>query len=113
MKDLTNLVKTLRKNQTLPEQLIWSVLRNRSFCNCKFRRQVQIGCYIVDFVCYEKMLVIELDGSEHLTDDAIKYDKTRTEELNSRGFNVIRYFNNDVLNKTNLVLEDLYRILNT
>ncbi len=111
MKDLSNLAKELRKNQTLPEKLIWSALRNRSFCNYKFRRQVQIGSYIVDFVCYEKMLVIELDGREHLAEDTLEYDKTRTAELNSRGFKVVRYFNNDVLNKTEMVLEDIYRNL--
>ena len=112
MKDLSDLVKMLRHNQTLPEQIIWQVLRNRSFCKCKFRRQVQIGNYIVDFVCYEKMLVIELDGSEHLQQDKIVYDNNRSRELRERGFQVIRYYNNDILNNLDIVLEDLWQKLN-
>jgi len=112
MKNLSDLVKTLRHNQTEPEQIIWHILRNRSFCNCKFRRQVQIGNYIADFVSYEKMLIIELDGREHLTPENIEYDKKRTKELNTRGFKVIRYYNSDILNNLNNVLEDLWNELN-
>ena len=112
MQDLKMLVKELRKNLTLPEQIIWQVLRNRSFCNKKFRRQVQIDNYIVDFVCYDLNLIIELNGSQHLTEEAVKYDEERTRVLKSRGFNVIRYYNNDVLNNLDEVLEDLYKKLN-
>ena len=112
MKNLTELVKQLRHNQTLPEQIIWCVLRNRSFSNTKFRRQVQIGNYIVDFVSFEKMLVIELDGSEHLTAEKVEYDRKRTEELNVRGFRVIRYYNNDIMNNLDNVLEDLWNKIN-
>ena len=112
MKDFSELVKHLRHNQTLPEQIIWHVLRNRSFSNTKFRRQVLIGQYIADFVSYEKMLVIELDGREHLSKEHLEYDKERTIELNNRGFTVIRYYNNDVLNNLDNVLEDLWSRLN-
>ena len=112
MKDLKNLAKQLRKEQTIPEQIIWHVLRNRSFCNKKFRRQVQIANYIVDFVCYDLNLIIELDGGQHLSQKKLEYDKKRTEILEDRGFKVIRYYNNDVLNNLDAVLEDLYDKLN-
>ena len=59
MKNLKNLAKNLRKNMQEPEKILWSKLRDRRFKNYKFRRQVQIGKYIVDFVCYEKQIIIE------------------------------------------------------
>ena len=111
MKDLKQLAKQLRKEQTIPEQIIWHILRNRSFCNKKFRRQVQIADYIVDFVCYDDNLIIELDGSQHLTTEALEYDRKRTEILENRGFKVLRYYNNDIMNKLEIVLEDLYNKL--
>ena len=112
IKNLKKLVKDLRKNQTLPEQIFWHKIRARRFSNYKFRRQVQIGNYIVDFVCYEKNLIVELDGREHLTDESLEYDKTRTEYLQSRGFRVLRYFNKDVFNNIDNVLLDLWNNLN-
>ena len=112
MKNLKKLVKDLRKNQTLPEQIFWHKIRARRFSNYKFRRQVQIGNYIVDFVCYEKNLIVELDGREHLTDESLEYDKIRTEYLQSRGFRVLRYFNKDVFNNIDNVVLDLWNNLN-
>ena len=112
MKDYTKLIKELRHNQTLPEQVFWKAIRNRRFANFKFRRQVQIGPYIVDFICYQKNLIIELDGSEHLTEDKVRYDNKRTNYLKSRNFKVIRYFNNDILNHIDRVLLDLWNNLN-
>ena len=112
MKNLKKLVKDLRKNQTLPEQIFCHKIRARRFSNYKFRRQVQLGNYIVDFVCYEKNLIVELDGREHLTDESLEYDKTRTEYLQSRGFRVLRYFNKDVFNNIDNVLLDLWNNLN-
>ena len=112
IKNLKKLVKDLRKNQTLPEQIFWHKIRARRFSNYKLRRQVQIGNYIVDFVCYEKNLIVELDGREHLTDESLEYDKTRTVYLQSRGFRVLRYFNKDVFNNIDNVLLDLWNNLN-
>lgn len=105
-------VKDLRINSTEPEQILWHVLRNRRFCNVKFRRQVNIGKYIVDFIAFEKRLVIELDGSQHLTDENIIKDNERTEFLNSQGYRVVRYFNDDILHNLTAVLEDLWDKLN-
>ena len=112
IKNLKKLVKDLRKNQTLPEQIFWHKIRARRFSNYKLRRQVQIGNYIVDFVCYEKNLIVELDGRDHLTDESLEYDKTRTVYLQSRGFRVLRYFNKDVFNNIDNVLLDLWNNLN-
>ena len=82
-----------------PQELkLWGILRNRKFKNLTFKRQYPIGDYIVDFICKEKWLIIEIDGGQHNTPDAIEYDRIRTEYLNNRGFNVIRFWNNDIDN---------------
>ena len=108
MKDLKNIVKSLRKNLQEPEKILWSKLRDRRFKNYKFRRQVQIGKYIVDFVCYEKQLIIELDGRQHLTPENLKNDEIRTKYLEERTFKVIRYYNTDILNNIESVMQDLW-----
>ena len=68
----------LRTNQTKPELILWDKLKSKQL-GFKFRRQYSIGEYIVDFYCSEKKLVIEIDGDSHFTDEAIKYDKIRTD----------------------------------
>ena len=83
-----------RKTPTQAEQTIWKLLRNRSL-KYKFRRQQQIVNYIVDFVCFEKQLIIETDGGQH--DILQPEDKVRTEFLNKQGYKVLRFWNNDVL----------------
>jgi len=75
--------------------MLWRVLRNR-FQAVKFRRQQPIGPYIVDFVCHEARLVIELDGSQHAEQAARAYDAIRTQFLEADGFKVIRFWNNEV-----------------
>ena len=94
----TTLARKLRKNMTPQELKLWGILRNRKFKNLTFKRQYPIGDYIVDFICKEKWLIIEIDGGQHNTPDAIEYDRIRTEYLNNRGFNVIRFWNNDIDN---------------
>jgi len=111
MKNLRQLSKNLRKNSQIPEQIMWSKLRGRRFCNYKFRRQVQIGDYIVDFICYEKNLIIELDGRQHLTPENIVADEKRAQYLSERNFKIIRYYNTDILNNIDLVLQDLWEKL--
>ena len=76
--------------------------------NLKFRRQHVIQPYIVDFYCHEIGLVIELDGSQHGTDDAIEYDTERTKFLETLGLTVARYWNHDVLGRTDVVMDDLW-----
>jgi len=84
------------KEQTDAEKLLWSNLRNRNISNCKFRRQHAIGSFIVDFVCIEKNLVIEVDGDYHLDEEQKKYDQLRTEFLNESGFTEIRFSNEEI-----------------
>jgi len=98
--------RELRQNQTPLERIFWYHLRNRRLLNCKFRRQQVIGNYIVDFICFEINLIIEIDGGQHSWQT--QYDKRRTAYLRSRGYDVLRYWNNDVALKFNSVLEEIY-----
>ena len=86
--------RNLRKNQTNAESTLWAELRSRQLCGRRFKRQHPIGNYIVDFVCLESRLVVELDGGQHLASS--EYDETRTSYLSSRGFSVLRFWNNQV-----------------
>ena len=100
--------KSMRHTATDAEYLMWQILRAKRFMNLKFRRQHVIKPYIVDFYCHEIGLVIELDGSQHGTNDAIEYDAERTQFLEALGLTVVRYWNHDVLGRTDVVLEDLW-----
>ena len=103
--------KSMRTNATDAEHFMWQLLRAKRFMNLKFRRQHVIAPYIVDFYCHELGLVIELDGSQHGTDDAIEYDAERTKFLEALGFRVVRYWNHDVLNSIEMVLVDLWNVI--
>ncbi|UNP87927.1 endonuclease domain-containing protein [Aeromonas encheleia] len=96
--------KRLRAEATLAEQRLWFQLRNRRLMGLKFRRQLPIGPYIVDFVCVEQRLVIEVDGSQHHQPEGQRHDDTRTAYLNGEGFRVIRVWNNEVLGQMDAVL---------
>lgn len=104
--NLTNKARSLRKNQTDVEQLVWKHLRNRQLYNYKFRRQFPIEPYIADFVCLDLKLIVELDGGQHASQ--IDYDNQRTLFLEQRGFKVIRFWNNDVIENTVGVLEAIH-----
>ena len=91
----------LRKEPTPAEAKLWSRIRNDQL-GVNFRRQHAIGKYIPDFVCIEKKLIIELDGSQHLEQQA--YDQERTKQLNSLGYKVIRFWNNEVMKNTDDVI---------
>lgn len=88
--------RKLRKNSTPEEQKLWSLLRNRKFLNLKFKRQFPIYKYIVDFCCEEKKVVIEIDGGQHNEPGNIKSDEIRTKIINSEGYKVIRFWNNEI-----------------
>ena len=107
---LLEFAKTMRQNATDAENLMWQLLRNKCFMNLKFRRQHVIKPYIVDFYCHEIGLVIELDGSQHGTVDAIEYDAERTKFLEALGLKVVRYWNHEVLSQADFVLENLWEI---
>jgi very-short-patch-repair endonuclease len=104
--NLTNKARFLRKNQTAVEQLLWKHLRNRQLYNYKFRRQFPIEPYIADFVCLELKLIIELDGGQHAY--RIDYDDQRSLFLERREFKVIRFWNNDVIENIEGVLEAIH-----
>lgn len=110
MLKLTQIARSLRSNQTEAEKLLWSKLRNRQFMNLKFRRQVAMEGYVVDFACFERRLIIELDGGQH--NESAK-DRDRSDVLESKGFIVKRYWNNDVMNNLEGVFRDLTDTLNT
>lgn len=103
---MTDNARKLRKQSTDAENLLWRHLRNRQILNAKFRRQHPFPPYIVDFVCLEQKLIIEIDGSQHM--DNQSYDEKRTRCLESLGFRVLRFWNNEVFNKTLAVLEVIY-----
>ena len=101
--------RSLRKNQTDAERLLWSQLRRRQLAGFKFRRQHQVGLYICDFACVEALLVVEIDGSQHA--ENLEYDLRRDGFLRSAGFAVLRFWNSDVMDRTEEVLETIYATL--
>jgi very-short-patch-repair endonuclease len=102
---LREFAKAMRRSPTDAEAKMWRLLRDRRLASFKFRRQVPFQSYILDFVCFEKRLVVEVDGGQHaesLTDPA------RDRRLIAEGFQIARYWNNDVLQEPSVVLEDLF-----
>lgn len=108
--NLLEFAKSMRHTATDAENLMWQILRAKHFMDLKFRRQHVIKPYIVDFYCHEIGLVIELDGGQHGTEDAIEYDAERTKFLEALGLTVVRYWNHDVLSRTDVVLGDLWQV---
>jgi very-short-patch-repair endonuclease len=100
----------LRKSPTDAEALFWRRIRNRQLGGHKFRRQHSFPPYVVDFVCIEKRLVIELDSGQHAS--ATEADERRTKFLEQKGFSVVRFWNNEVLGNTEAVLERILELLN-
>ncbi len=100
--------RVLRKNSTDAERRLWFNLRANRL-GFKFKRQVPIGAYIVDFTCLEKHLIIELDGGQHM--DNQTYDMKRTTWLSEHGFKVLRFWNHDVLQQTSSVIEVIMKAL--
>jgi very-short-patch-repair endonuclease len=104
---LTRLAKSLRKGSTDAERLLWSRLRMERFEGMSFRRQQPIGPYIVDFVCLEGKVVIELDGGQHALPDEHGEDEQRDAWLEREGYTVVRFWDNEVLTNIGGVLEVL------
>ncbi len=96
MNEFTNAVKELRRNQTDEEKKLWDRLKDKRLLNVKFRRQEPIGNFIIDFVSYENRLIIEIDGSPHKNTITKIHDKQRTAWLESEGFKVIRFWNQEI-----------------
>jgi very-short-patch-repair endonuclease len=101
--------RLLRKNMTEAEIHLWHHLRLRQMAGLKFRRQFQIGPYIVDFACPQKKLVIEVDGGHHA--EQVDSDHERTKWLESQGYRVLRFWNNEVQSNLDGVKESIYNAL--
>ena len=97
------------KNMTDAECRLWYHLRGRQFDGKKFREQSPIGAFVVDFVCFESSLIVELDGGQHAAE--VDYDEDRTAWLNSRGFRVLRFWNSQVFEELDVVLESIWNVL--
>ena len=94
----------MRHEPTEEEDILWQALRGRKLEKLKFKRQVPIGNYIVDFVCMEENLVVEVDGAQHSDSD---YDKRRDDELSKRGFIILRFWNDEVRNDLVMVCDTI------
>ena len=91
-----SIARKLRNNMTKQEKKLWYFLRMRNINNARFRRQYPIGSYIVDFVCLHKKLIVEVDGGQHNFADNLLLDEERTKFLQTKGYTVLRFWNNDI-----------------
>jgi len=105
----TNYSRTNRNNQTDAEKLLWSHLRRKQIDGLKFRRQYPIANYILDFYCSEKKLAIELDGSQHMQNSG--YDEKRAQILQKHNIEIMRFWDNEVLQNIDGVLQVIYERL--
>ena len=102
---LLSRAKYMRANPTDAEKRLWSIMRNKRLSGYKFKRQVILDWYIVDFVNFEHRLIIEADGSQHADN---RYDEKRDAYLEGQGFTVIRFWNSEALKETNVVAETIW-----
>jgi very-short-patch-repair endonuclease len=103
----TERARSLRRSQTQAEARLRRRLRNRGLNGYKFSRQEPIGPYIADFVCREQKLVVELDGATHSTNEELAHDSRRTGFLAASGYFVQRFFNEEIYNNLDGVLETI------
>ncbi|MDX8456279.1 endonuclease domain-containing protein [Mesorhizobium sp. VK9D] len=99
-----NFARSMRREPTEAEDRLWHELRSRRLDNIKVRRQVPIGRFVADFLCAEARLIIEIDGSQHAES---RRDQERDAELKSRGFRVLRFWNDDVLKELDAVCDTI------
>ena len=99
----------LRKNPTEAELRLWSVLRRRQLSGARFRRQVPLGPYVVDFACLSHRLIVEVDGGQHAF--SVERDSKRTQRLECQGYRVLRFWNNEVCGNLAGVQETIRRAL--
>ena len=100
--------KAMRTNPTEAEAKLWSILRGKRLCHYKFKRQVVIDRYIVDFINFQHRIIIETDGSQHAESTR---DMARDAYLSSQNFRVLRFWNNDILGRPNAICEAILSIL--
>ena len=104
-REQTAFARNLRQGQTDAESKLWARLRNKQLESVKFRRQQPIGPYIVDFVSFERKLVVEIDGGQHSDDMIRERDESRTSLIKGKGYRVLRFWDNEVLTNIEGVLE--------
>lgn len=102
--------KELRRNMTEPERLLWQRLKSQKL-GYKFRRQEPLGPYIVDFLCVDKKLIIEVDGGSHATDEAKEYDKKREAYFRNHGLKILRFENHTVRSNMHGVIDTILHAL--
>ena len=107
--ELIPLAKNLRKRTTDTERRLWQYLRAKRFAGLKFRRQEPIGPYIVDFVCFEKKVIVELDGGQHALRAEVENDSRRNQWFESQGYTVLRFWDNEVFANVQEVLEVIWK----
>ena len=110
MKNIRVKARQLRRDQTDAEQTLWARLRDRQLCGAKFRRQHPVGPFVADFCCPQRKLVVELDGGQHA--EEVAADHKRSRFLEEQGYRVLRFWNHDVLQNTEAVLERIAEALN-
>ena len=110
-RDRKNIARRLRRDQTDAEKTLWTRLRSKQLKGAKFRRQQPIGPYIVDFIDFDSRLVVEIDGGQHNEEKMINKDEDRTMWLIERGYQVLRFWDNEVLQNIDGVLEKILTTL--
>ncbi len=108
---LLQYARQMRHEGTDAEAKLWWLLRDRHLAGFKFRRQTPIGGYILDFYCHEAKLGIELDGGQHSEAERAQYDEGRTEALGKLGIRILRFWDNDMLECPDVLLEHIYDVL--
>jgi very-short-patch-repair endonuclease len=103
--------RRLRNTVTPAERHLWRLLRANQLLGFRFRRQAAIGAYVVDFVCFSKKVVVELDGPQHLEEQALTHDTIRTQWLVSRGFRVLRFRNHELDDDAQSVIDVIRKAL--
>lgn len=100
--------RTLRREMGDEERVLWMLLRDRRFSDFKFRRQVPLGDYVADFVCFDAKLVIELDGSQHAQPEQAAFDTKRSIVLEEAGFRVLRIWCSDLFKERGAVMQTIW-----
>jgi len=104
--------KNLRNQSTKSEIVLWQKIKNKQLA-VKFRRQYNIGYWIVDFYCHQLKLIIEIDGSIHHEEDVVKHDQIRQKILENKGYTIIRYSNHKVLDDIDSVVSNIKMAIQT
>jgi very-short-patch-repair endonuclease len=110
MTDRVQFARRLRRNQTDAERVLWFRMRDRRLDGWRFKRQVPVDRFVVDFFCPDGKLIVEIDGGQH--EQEKERDANRTNALEAMGYLVLRFWNNDVMRNTDGVLETILGTLN-